>query len=367
MIEFVLIFLLGFCCAAFLALLVAPAIWRRAVLLTRERIEATVPLTVGELRAEKDRLRAEHAMEVRRIEIELKAVREKAARQEAEIARKQEAIRRLTEDLEQTVGLRIEQQSVDARYQAELDARDEEIARLTHQLDQAEALSHQRKSELDRLNRLHEQSSLDSSDRQIELAARESEISGLETELASLRSRRKEMERRFAEAEAATRTVEAALRVERDRADSLERRNERLLSTISDLEDKMERKEKEVAPPREAAGETPVQVLSSGASHLDERLNKLLNDKAQLQQEIGALSVAPADDQANQAEEAVLRDRIAGLAAEVVHLAATLDGADSPIHELLAEGRASEMATGRSGRPSLAERVRALVEADAGR
>ena len=51
MIQLLLYFALGFLCAAFLAALVAPAVWRRAVMLTRRRIEASVPLTLDEIRA----------------------------------------------------------------------------------------------------------------------------------------------------------------------------------------------------------------------------------------------------------------------------------------------------------------------------
>jgi hypothetical protein len=57
LIESTLFFSLGFLCAAFLALMIAPALWRRAVALTRKRIEASVPLSLGEIEADKDRIR----------------------------------------------------------------------------------------------------------------------------------------------------------------------------------------------------------------------------------------------------------------------------------------------------------------------
>jgi hypothetical protein len=47
--------------AGLLALMVAPAIWRRAARLTRSRIEKSVPLTLSEIQADKDQLRAEAA------------------------------------------------------------------------------------------------------------------------------------------------------------------------------------------------------------------------------------------------------------------------------------------------------------------
>jgi len=60
-IQATLIFILGFLSAVFLTVLVAPAIWRRAVALTHRRVEAALPLSLNEIRADKDALRAEHA------------------------------------------------------------------------------------------------------------------------------------------------------------------------------------------------------------------------------------------------------------------------------------------------------------------
>ena len=76
MLQTVLIFAFGFLAAALLALMAAPAVWRRAVYLTRKRIEAALPLSLNELNAEKDALRAEHAMAMRRMELRLKDTRE---------------------------------------------------------------------------------------------------------------------------------------------------------------------------------------------------------------------------------------------------------------------------------------------------
>ncbi len=79
MIASILLFVLGFLTASALALLIIPAIARRARRLTTRRIEASLPLTSNEIRAEKDRLRAEHAMTARRLEMEIEALVEAAA------------------------------------------------------------------------------------------------------------------------------------------------------------------------------------------------------------------------------------------------------------------------------------------------
>lgn len=68
MVETVMIFALGFLAAALLALLFIPAINARAERLARRRAEALFPMSISELSAEKDHLRAEFAVLQRRIE-----------------------------------------------------------------------------------------------------------------------------------------------------------------------------------------------------------------------------------------------------------------------------------------------------------
>src|SRR5918911_2731283 len=63
-----MIFALGFLAAALLALVVLPAINARAERLARRRVEAQFPLSISELTAEKDHLRAEFAVIQRRLE-----------------------------------------------------------------------------------------------------------------------------------------------------------------------------------------------------------------------------------------------------------------------------------------------------------
>jgi hypothetical protein len=80
MIESVMLIALGFTVASLLALLIAPSLWRRAVKLTTRKIEATMPISVRDINADKDLLRAEYAVEMRRLELALGKAKERAAR-----------------------------------------------------------------------------------------------------------------------------------------------------------------------------------------------------------------------------------------------------------------------------------------------
>lgn len=68
---------LGFLVAGLFAVAIGPAIWKRAVRLTKRRIEAVTPVTLSEFRADKDKLRAEFAIAMRRMEIRVEKLRGK--------------------------------------------------------------------------------------------------------------------------------------------------------------------------------------------------------------------------------------------------------------------------------------------------
>jgi len=76
MIESIMYFGIGFLVATLLGLLFIPLVHNRAMRLTAKRLEASTPLSMAEIRADRDHLRAEFAMSNRRLELaieELKA------------------------------------------------------------------------------------------------------------------------------------------------------------------------------------------------------------------------------------------------------------------------------------------------------
>lgn len=94
-IESIMIFALGFLAAALAALAVTGAVWRRAVRLTTKRVQAMVPLSMAEIKAEKDHVRAESAIVVRAMELKMEAAKASANDKILELARQLEAIRDL--------------------------------------------------------------------------------------------------------------------------------------------------------------------------------------------------------------------------------------------------------------------------------
>ena len=127
MILDILIFALGFLVAGLLALAVLPAVWRRAMRLSGERLSRLVPLSPQEIAAERDHLRAAHAVELRRTEQKLERAETERAELLVEASRRESRVAALTREV--------------ARAEAAIAALTAEAAGLRHDLDalQAEA------------------------------------------------------------------------------------------------------------------------------------------------------------------------------------------------------------------------------------
>lgn len=380
MVQSVLFFALGFLCAGFLALIVAPAVWRRAVSLTRRRIEASIPLTQAEIQADKDRIRAEYAMSTRRLEMNVKALREKAAEQLVEINRGREALKGLAVE-------RTDKNHALAELGAKNEAlrqREEELHQLSERLKETERKLEKRALELEKLEHMYDDASFSSSSRQIELVARESELQKLASDISLLRGQRKEADRRHQEIAAESKAARDALKAEKKRAAELDKKVERLLATLADREDKLDRREKELVRLREKAKaedgapalrlvgrpdeagrddeaarrddlDQAIAKLDSDRERLEARLTALARENKRLKADLGAVA---SSGSAN--GSAALREQMNELAAEVVHLTAKLEGPDSPIAKALAGAQDSRSD---GGDLSLADRVRALQKA----
>ena len=99
--ENVMYFSLGVLVAGLVTLIIIPAVWKRAVRLTKKRIEAATPMTMAEFRADKDQLRAEFALSTRRLEMHVETLRNRLAEQVGDIANKKNDLTTLKHDREQ--------------------------------------------------------------------------------------------------------------------------------------------------------------------------------------------------------------------------------------------------------------------------
>jgi chromosome segregation ATPase len=407
LIQSILFFSLGFLTAGLLALMVAPAIWRRAVSLTRRRLEASLPLSANEIQADKDRMRAEFAMSTRRLEMRIKSLSDKVSTQIIEINRNGEELRRLAEERaarDRTVA-ELETRVVEMR--ADISSREEQLQRLMARLGEAEDLLEDRAREIERLGQMYDEATLSASNRQIELVARESEFDRMAGNFGALQNERKAAEKRLREMAAESRAAQQALKDERKRAADLDRKLERMMATVSDREDKLARREKELARIRDE-----MRTASVGSNDLDskltqaqadrlkleaevaelqlrlsarrsggdveatmdslqkerdrqaDRLATLVRENKKLRSELEAIKRSKAEDgNAERRDSALLREQINDLAAEMVHLTAMIDGSNSPIAQILAAAPEGAGTEGGERIVSLADRVKALQKA----
>lgn len=144
---------LGFLTAGLVVLLIAPFYRRRAERLAIDEVKRNLPMSEAEIRADKDRLRAEYAIRIHQLESRVDEAAHQAARQRIELNRRDGTISGLEGDigtlrtsleehenarrvLEQTITDRlpkVEQRLAQAREQLQL--RDHEIERLSRSSD----------------------------------------------------------------------------------------------------------------------------------------------------------------------------------------------------------------------------------------
>lgn len=175
-IQSLMLVTLGFLLAGLLTLALAPAYRRRVARLTSEDIRRSIPVTEAEIKADKDRLRAQYAIRVHKLEAQNQQQRLAAARQlvelnrrDAEIAKLQSEIERIKAELEEAGNARrvlehtvtdslpkVEQRLAEARQL--LMQRDREIAELNQEtmksvraLDEAMQINAQQRQEIERM------------------------------------------------------------------------------------------------------------------------------------------------------------------------------------------------------------------------
>src|SRR5512143_1568102 len=153
MIESIMYFGIGFLLAALSVLVVAPLVHGRAERLTMRRLEATIPISMAEVQADKDLQRAEFAMSTRRLEMKVEQLKTNSAGQLAELGRKGDAINRLKVELGTLRDqLNATEEQFAVKTMAALDAQrsksESELAKLKSELDELSSIANIQKLEI---------------------------------------------------------------------------------------------------------------------------------------------------------------------------------------------------------------------------
>lgn len=129
---------LGFCTAGLICLAILPAFYRRAARLTEEALRAVNPSSYAEVRAAQDQARAQHAVDLRRVEQSLNAEREKAAKWHVDATRLKTEMAALEKSHEGKIANLKEELSAKAADEKSADMLSSEVAQLKQKLAEAE-------------------------------------------------------------------------------------------------------------------------------------------------------------------------------------------------------------------------------------
>jgi chromosome segregation ATPase len=412
MIEPIMYLAIGFLVSMLFGLMIVPLVHNRAVRLTTRRLEAATPLSMAEIQADKDQLRAEFAMSARRLEMSVDQLKNKTTSQLAELGKKSDAINRMKLELGEKNATIFSLEAREKAVKEQLRATEEEFSTKTEALRDAEQALKAKQLELVKINTELADRSMTADTRQVELVA-------VRAQIEALRSRVGEAEKEFGatqarleqeriDSEKATRELaEARSRVENlsQRVTDLDRQlivqvkeAEMLGNRVNDLETRLATQGKLLAE-RDAennqlrqavaaaertaqqaqdelsatnSGKWPaLEKLKAEKSAVEEQLTVARDERAKLQRDINAIQQQAESSWATERmENALLRERINDIAAEVAKLAMQLEGPNSPIEAMLAaepapppkkpaNGAATNTGVSEGG-GTLAERIRAL-------
>jgi hypothetical protein len=197
-IESIMFVALGFLAASLITLVLLSAVWHRAVRLTTRRVEGAIPVSMAEIQADKDQLRAEFAMSTRRLENGVEQLKLKTTEQLAEISRKSEAIRVLKEEVDQKTARVTAFETQERTLRDQLRSTEAELNLKSKALHEAEAELATKSTELAQAARTIADKSVESDSRRVEIVALEIEDAILERKVAATEERLAE-ERKFAE------------------------------------------------------------------------------------------------------------------------------------------------------------------------
>jgi chromosome segregation ATPase len=412
MIEPIMFFGIGFLVASLFGLVLIPLVHNRAVRLTMKRLEAATPLSMAEIQADKDQLRAEFAMSTRRLELSVEQMKAKTTSQLAELGKKTDAINRLKVELGEKTATIFALEAREKALKDQLHATEAEHSVKLGALREAERMLADKQAELSKVAGDLDERAVTADSQRIELVALRTQVEALKDRVTGHERDAQEIGDRLGRERQAAASASSELNEERAKGDKLSDRvmqleralvaqtteaevlGRRVQETDSRLADQMRvltNREMENSQLREklvAAQKTEADLraeLTAAASRTRSATDSLAKEKALIEDQLAQSKVERSKLQgeiatmkreaeqtwaAERIENALLRERINDIAAEIARLTVALEGKDSPIEAMLAgdvaDANGPRMANGDrqagigEGRGNLADRIRAL-------
>ncbi|TDK39282.1 hypothetical protein E2F50_03935 [Rhizobium deserti] len=399
MIQFALLFGLGFLSAALLAMLVAPAIHRRIVRYTEKRIQATLPISPQEVRAQRDMARAVYAAENARSRQELVRERERATALQLRADALADEVKRMEAEKAE-LKMQIDNLDVEASdARSRLREEDSYIQQLKAVLQKSEEAESAQALEIDALRQQLLRLNSDADNFRIDLSARDTETENLKLRVTTLRDERESLRNDIRVLTSRAKDAEMRLAQEEQRAARLDEKLTKEIAERTDKEMALNRRVEEIVRLREklkaANGESrgasrttrgagsgrtaskatnarrPVEEAEDPQTDaiLPDVVEAMADDKgldsrvASLSEEARNRATALAErllNSKNTANDEALRQEMAVIAASMVAVTAAAEGKLSPIHAMLA-GK-----SGSGDRESLAARAKKMLASTSG-
>jgi chromosome segregation ATPase len=412
MIEPVMFVGIGFLVASLLVIGVIPLVHARAVRLTMKRLEALTPMSMAEIQAEKDQLRAEFAMSTRRLEMSVEQMKAKTTSQLAEIGKRSEAVGRLKLELSEKTAAMFALEAKERQLAEELSEVQAELAARTAALAQAEQALAEARAKVGDLTVNLSDGAVTSDSQRVELVALRAQVEVLTGQIETMDKEIRELNERLdlktSEVETSQRQLvderggsdalgnrihelERQLIAQTTESEILERRVQELLARVDeqgrllgerDYVTNQLRTDAATAAKKEAdartefteadsRNRTTIEMLRSEKVLLESQLRQAHDDRSKLERELETMRrEAEAAGAAERTQNALMRERITDVAAEMARLTSLLEGPGNPIEKILAgDGRTHAPLTGAAGgngangelgKGSLADRIRAL-------
>ncbi|CUX12995.1 hypothetical protein D3C87_491360 [compost metagenome] len=405
MIEYAILFGLGFLTATLLALLIAPAIHRRIVAYTENRIRATMPISPQEVRAQKDMARALYAAENAKVRQELDTEREKnTSLRLANEAASSDAYR--LGEQNRSFSLKIEELTLEiGELRAALDASEERAGIIQANLAQQEQAANERASQMSDLTARLTNLTRELDDSKILAATRDLEAEQAKQSATRFRKEGETATRELQDVAARNKEAMTAVARESRKVTRLEEQVATLMAKNADLDTMLTLRNQEAARLKEQLAATGGRAndmiirLPNPAVPVETAVNPppqpapaaalevvpVTEEEATSAVAAEEAAISPVEEPAAPASEGLeqeiedirnqgtalterllnvrgtgndepIRREIARIAAEMIALTAAQEGETSPIPGLLAKASKS------SGRESLAKRAKVVME-----
>ncbi|MCO5732062.1 hypothetical protein [Rhizobium sp. SSA_523] len=247
MIEFALLFGLGFLSATLIVMVMAPAVHRRVVRYTENRLKATMPISPSEVRAQRDLARAVYAAENARTKQELITERDRAVAMQIrfdKLASETTDLHAANHDLQ----MQVDDMSTEAAdLRSRLRREEGFILQLKQSLALVETTLEAKNAETEALQARIGRLLSDVDALKVELATRDAELASVSGRTETLREERQMLRTDVKLLTARAKNAEAQLQEEKRRLARLDEKLIREVAAKADLLARLERREEQLS------------------------------------------------------------------------------------------------------------------------